>query len=139
MVGLRLLVFPVALLSFAVSAAAQEKRLERFVLSNAAVSESRAPLYIAKDLGLFEKYGLNLDIVTIRGTAISTAALLAGEIYMALAGRQTAITAAAPRAPLVTGATPGPAEKVVGARPPIAAEAPINRKNNGTRGVGAPR
>jgi NitT/TauT family transport system substrate-binding protein len=115
---------------------AQEKRLERFVLANAAVSESRAPLYIAKDLGLFEKYGLNVDIVTIRGTAISTAALLAGEIHMALAGSQTAITAAARGAPIVLVATVGPTENVVVARPPIATAAQLKGKTIGIGGFG---
>ena len=115
---------------------AQEKRLERFVLSNAAVSESRAPLYIAKDLGLFEKYGLSVDIVTIRGTAISTAALLAGEIHMALAGSQTAITAAARGAPIVLVATVGPTENVVVAKPPIATAAQLRGKTIGIGGFG---
>lgn len=42
---------------------------------------------MAKDLGLFEMYGLNAQIVNIRGAAINTAALLAGEIQMTAAAR----------------------------------------------------
>jgi len=115
---------------------AQDRKLERFILSNAAVSESRAPLYIAKDLGLFEKYGLNVDIVAIRGSAISTAALLAGEIQMALAGSQTAITAAARGAPIVLVASVGPTENVIVARPPIATAAQLRGKVIGIGGFG---
>ena len=42
---------------------AQDKKLERFFLSNSTLSESRAPLYIAQDLKLFEKYGLSAEAV----------------------------------------------------------------------------
>ena len=73
----------------------QEKKLERFLLSNSTLSESRAPLYMAKDLGLFEKYGLDAEIVNIRGAAINVASLMAGEIQMAVAAGTVAITAAA--------------------------------------------
>ena len=38
---------------------AQEKKLDSFTISYASVSGTRAPLWIAKDLGLFEKYGLD--------------------------------------------------------------------------------
>ena len=73
----------------------QDKRLEKFFLSNSTLSESRAPLYIAQDLKLFEKYGLEAQIVNIRGSAINNASLMAGEIQMAVANGTIAITAAA--------------------------------------------
>ena len=87
---------------------AQDKRLEKFFLSNSTLSESRAPLYIAQDLRLFEKYGLDAQIVNIRGSAINNAALMAGEIQMAVANGMIAITAAARGAPVVIVATIGP-------------------------------
>jgi ABC-type nitrate/sulfonate/bicarbonate transport system substrate-binding protein len=59
------------------SLGAQDKKLERFFLSNSTLSESRAPLYIAQDLKLFEKYGLSAEIVNIRGSAINNASLMA--------------------------------------------------------------
>ena len=92
---------------------AQGKKLERFVLSNSTWRKSRAPLYIAKDLGLFEKYGLDMQIVNIRGAAINTAALLAGEIQMAVAASSVAVTAAARGAPIVIIGTIGPTEYVL--------------------------
>ena len=76
------------------SAHAQERKLARFFLSNSALSESRAPLYIAQDLKLFEKFGLDAEIVNIRGSAINNASLMAGEIQMAVANGTIAITAA---------------------------------------------
>ena len=90
------------------SVGAQDKKLERFFLSNSTLSESRAPLYIAQDLKLFEKYGLGAEIVNIRGSAINNASLMAGEIQMAVANGTIAITAAARGAPVVIVATIGP-------------------------------
>ena len=86
----------------------QERKLERFILSNSTLSESRAPLYIAQDLKLFEKFGLDAQIVNIRGSAINNAALMAGEIQMAVANGTIAITAAARGAPIVIVGTIGP-------------------------------
>lgn len=118
------------------TAFAQDRKLERFILANSTVSESRALLYIAKDIGLFEKHGLNVELVSIRGTAISTAALLAGEIQMALAGSQTAITAAAKGAPIALVATVGPTEYVLATKPPIASVAQLRGKTIGIGGFG---
>ena len=87
---------------------AQDRKLERFFLSNSTLSESRAPLYIAQDLKLFEKFGLDAEIVNIRGSAINNASLMAGEIQMAVANGTIAITAAARGAPIVIVATIGP-------------------------------
>lgn len=87
---------------------AQDKKIERFFLSNSTLSESRAPLYIAQDLKLFEKHGLGAEIVNIRGSAINNASLMAGEIQMAVANGTIAITAAARGAPIVIVATIGP-------------------------------
>jgi ABC-type nitrate/sulfonate/bicarbonate transport system substrate-binding protein len=86
----------------------QDKKLEKFFLSNSTLSESRAPLYIAQDLKLFEKYGLDAQIVNIRGSAINNASLMAGEIQMAVANGTIAITAAARGAPIVIIGTIGP-------------------------------
>ena len=46
-------------------ASAQEKKLDSFTISYASVSGTRAPLWIAKDLNLFEKYGLDGNLVYI--------------------------------------------------------------------------
>lgn len=90
------------------SSEAQEKKLERFYLSNSTLSENRAPIYIAEDLKLFEKFGLDARVVNIRGSAINIAALMAGEIQMAVANGTIAVTAAARGAPIVIVATIGP-------------------------------
>jgi NitT/TauT family transport system substrate-binding protein len=119
------------------TASAQGKKLERFLLSNSTIAESRAPLYIAKDLGLYEKYGLDVQIVNIRGAAINTAALLAGEIQMTVAASAVAITAAARGAPIVIIATIGPTEYILVARPPISTLQQLKGKTIGIGGFGA--
>lgn len=122
---------------FTNSAFAQGKKLERFILSNSTLAESRAPLYIAKDMGLFEKYGLDVQLVNIRGAAINTAALLAGEIQMTVAASAVAITAAARGAPIVTIATIGPTEYILVSRPPINSIPQLKGKTIGIAGFGA--
>lgn len=57
---------------------------------------------------LFEKFGLDAQIVNIRGSAINNASLLAGEIQMAVANGTIAVTAAARGAPIVIVATIDP-------------------------------
>jgi ABC-type nitrate/sulfonate/bicarbonate transport system substrate-binding protein len=86
----------------------QEKRLERLLLSNSTITESRMPLYMAKDLGLYAKYGVDAEIVHIRGAGVNIASLMAGEIDMAVASGSFAIVAAARGAPIVIIATTGP-------------------------------
>jgi NitT/TauT family transport system substrate-binding protein len=117
-------------------ASGQEKKPERFILSNSTVAESRAPLYIARDLGLYEKYGLDVQIVNIRGAAINTAALLAGEIQMTVAASAVAITAAARGAPIVILATIGPTEYILVSRPPINSIQQLKGKTIGIGGFG---
>jgi NitT/TauT family transport system substrate-binding protein len=93
---------------FGASAYGEEKKSDRFLISNSTISESRLPLYMAKHLGLFAKYGLDAEIVHIRGAGVNIAALMAGEIHMAVAAGSFAIVAAARGAPIVIIATTGP-------------------------------
>jgi NitT/TauT family transport system substrate-binding protein len=127
----------IVLALFTSLAFAQGKNLERFILSNSTLAESRAPLYIAKDTGLFEKYGLDVQLVNIRGAAINTAALLAGEIQMTVAASAVTITAAARGAPIVTIATIGPTEYILVSRPPINSIQQLKGKTIGIAGFGA--
>jgi len=51
---------------------------ERYLISYAGFAGFQAPAWAAKDLGLFTKYGLSIDLVMIPGSARGTQALLAG-------------------------------------------------------------
>ena len=61
---------------------AEEKKFETLSLSYASVSGTRAPLWIAKDLGLFEKYGIDINLVYIASGIISVNALLGGSVQV---------------------------------------------------------
>src|SRR5438093_7971144 len=59
---------------------AQEKKLDPFTISYASVSGTRGPLWIAEDLGLFEKYVLDVDLIYLASGVTSVTALLLGSV-----------------------------------------------------------
>ena len=62
-------------------------------MSFAAISGAVAPIWIAKDLGLFEKNGLDVDPVLIQSGPRSVSALLSGEMPIINTGANSAIAA----------------------------------------------
>lgn len=58
-------------------AGAQEKKLEPLIVSYSSFTGNRAPYWIAKELGLYEKYGLDVKLVNIAAGSVSLTALLA--------------------------------------------------------------
>jgi len=56
---------------------------QRYFWSESGTSGTQAPNWTAKDLGLFEKYGLNVDLVFIPGGARGMQALLGGSTHIA--------------------------------------------------------
>ena len=54
---------------------------ERTMISYAGFAGFQAPVWAAKDFGLFAKYGLSADLVMIPGSARGTQALLAGSTH----------------------------------------------------------
>ena len=83
-IALNFLICSMAYLCEARSAMAQDIKLERLVVSYAGMSGSRAPLWIAKELKLFEKYGLDARLVHITAGTTSINALIAGDVDMAI-------------------------------------------------------
>jgi NitT/TauT family transport system substrate-binding protein len=59
------------------------------------ISGGYAPLWVAKEQRIFEKYGVDAAIVYMRGTVTTSAALVAGEIEFIQAGASTYIPYAA--------------------------------------------
>src|SRR5918992_3429840 len=83
------------------SGKSQEKASERMTLATTTVGLGRVPMLVAQDLRLFQKYGLEVNIVYIRGAATSLQSLLAGEVQLVVGGGQGTIAAAARGAPVV--------------------------------------
>lgn len=103
-IGFALTLLGLSLGSFA---AAQEKKLEPLVVAYSSVTGNRAPLWIAKDLGLFEKYGLDVKLVNIAAGNVSLAALLAGEVHISTDSASGIVSAVARGAPLAIVSTNG--------------------------------
>ena len=56
-------------------------------------SASQAPAWIAKDRGLFEKYGLDVQLLFIRSSSIGVPALVSGAVPVAVMGGAAAVRA----------------------------------------------
>lgn len=79
----------------------QEKTLQPVTMSYSSVTGSNAPLWIAKEIGLFEKYGIRVQLVYIPSSAVSIPALIAGDIQVDSSSGSASVAAAAQGAPIV--------------------------------------
>jgi len=102
-----------ALFFFAVfsDAGAQEKKLQRLNFSYPSLTKTRVALWIGKDDGIFEKYGLDVSLVVIRSGITSVSALVNGEIDVLGGPASTSILAAESGLPVVIIGTFGPASR----------------------------
>jgi ABC-type nitrate/sulfonate/bicarbonate transport system substrate-binding protein len=116
---------------------AQDKKLDSFTISFASVSGTRAPLWIAKDLGLFEKYGLDGNLVYIASGVTSVNALLGGSVDIIAASGSSAVGAAARGAPIVIIASLGHIAYKLIAHPSITSIQGLKGKIIGTSRIGA--
>jgi NitT/TauT family transport system substrate-binding protein len=133
----RLAIFFATFLTAAGSAYAQEKKLEPFTISYASVSGTRAPLWIAQDLGLFEKYGLDVNLIYIASGVTSVNALLGGSVDIIAASGSSSVTAAARGAPLVIIASLGHIAYKLIALPSITTVQGLRGKTIGSSRIGA--
>jgi ABC-type nitrate/sulfonate/bicarbonate transport system substrate-binding protein len=97
----------------------QETNLEPVRVSYPSVTGNMAPLWIAREMRLFEKHGLEPKLVNIASGVISVNALISGEIELAAASSSSAVTAAVQGAPVVIIATFGPTPYKLVAHPSI--------------------
>ena len=133
-----LFLFVILLSAFTFSPAdAQEKRLDPFTISYASVSGTRGPLWIAKDLGLFEKYGLDVDLIYIASGITSVNALLGGSVDIIAASGSSVVAAAARGAPLVIIASLGHIAYKLIANPSITSVQGLKGKVIGSSRIGA--
>jgi NitT/TauT family transport system substrate-binding protein len=119
------------------SLSAQEKKLDSFTISYASVSATRAPLWIAKDLGLFEKYGLDGNLIYIASGVTSVNALLGGSVDIIAASGSSAVGAAARGGPLVIIASLGHIAYKLIAHPSITTVQGLKGKIIGSSRIGA--
>lgn len=73
---------------FLSTASAQDKKPTLINVGYSAISGSFAPLWVAFDLGLFAKYGLDVRMAYIQGNRVMLAALTTGEIQLYQGGAE---------------------------------------------------
>jgi len=113
-----------------------EKRLEPLHVSYSSISGTRAPLWIAKELRLFEKYGLDVSPIHIASGAASYSALIAGDVRV-VSDTASAAVAAGARLPIVIFAGSGPIAYKLVAHPSITSIEGLRGKTIGSSFVGA--
>ncbi len=90
--GLSRLVLIGLLLSYC-SVSAQDKKASHLTISYPSISGAQAVLWIAKETGIFQKNGLDIDLVYISGGPRSVAALLSGQLQVIGTGGNALVAA----------------------------------------------
>jgi NitT/TauT family transport system substrate-binding protein len=99
-IGLLFLLF--AFLLFSGNGLAQQK----LTMAYTTISPNYSPIWIAKEFGFFDRNGLNVDVVFIRGATPAAQALMGGSVQFVYGGGAAAITAALSGADFVILAVP---------------------------------
>ena len=119
------------------SASAQEKKLEPLTVSYSSFTGNRAPFWIAKEIGLYEKYGLDVKLVNIAAGSVSLTALLAGNVHLTTDSSAGVVSAGARGAPVVTVSTNGALPYQLVALPTIKSPGELRGKTVGSSRIGA--
>jgi NitT/TauT family transport system substrate-binding protein len=80
-------------LAFAQAGDAQTKSLKKIRVGVSAVSMGNIILYVMREARLYEKYGLDAEVITMNGSGISSKALVSGGIDIAPIATPTVINA----------------------------------------------
>jgi NitT/TauT family transport system substrate-binding protein len=129
----------VALLSLAggwlrLSFAQDVKRL-RYGVSPAT---AHLPIWAAKEGGIFSKYGLDVEVILMRGGPLNTMAIVSGQMQLSSAGAESVVAARIEGADLVLLACPIDADPVyLIARPEIKSPAELKYKSSGVTRLGS--
>jgi NitT/TauT family transport system substrate-binding protein len=127
---------PLTLLSWGLGNA-QEKKLEPLIVSYSSFTGNRAPFWIAKELGLYEKYGLDVKLISIAAGSVSLTALLAGNVHLTTDSSAGVVSAGARGAPIVTVSTNGALPYQLIAVPSIKSPIELKGKVVGSSRIGA--
>jgi NitT/TauT family transport system substrate-binding protein len=119
------------------SGTAQEKKLEPLIVSYSSFTGNRAPFWIAKELGLYDKYGLDVKLVSIAAGSVSLTALLAGNVHLTTDSSSGVVSAGARGAPVVTVSTNGALPYQLIALPTIKSPGELRGKIVGSSRIGA--
>src|SRR5438128_9883238 len=112
------------------------QQLETLNVSYASVTGSRIPLWIAKDASLFEKHGLNVNLVVIAAGAAAIGALAGGDVEVLGAPGATTMVSAAKGLPVAIIGTFGPGAWKLAAHPSITSAQELRGQIVGSRRLG---
>ncbi len=112
------------------------QQLETLNASYASVTGSRIPLWIAKDAGLFEKYGLHVNLVVIAAGNAAIGALAGGDVEVLGAPGTTTMVSAAKGLPVAIIGTFGPGSWKLVAHPGITSAEGLRGKTIGISRLG---
>jgi NitT/TauT family transport system substrate-binding protein len=115
---------------------AASQPLETLNASYASVTGSRIPLWIAKDAGLFEKYGLHVNLVVIAAGNAAIGALASGDVEILGAPGTTTIVSAAKGLSVAIIGTFGPGTWKLVAHPGITSVQELRGKTVGISRLG---
>ena len=74
---------------------------QRFTAAYASISPNFAGLWVAKEIGAFEKHGLAADLIYISSGSITVQAMMGGDVQMAIGASNAVVSAILRGAPLV--------------------------------------
>lgn len=79
-------------ISLAPSHAGSQAQMEKLRVAYTVIAPTQATIWTAKDLGLFAKNGLDVDLVLLVGAPLAVAALVSGETPIVHAGASAVVT-----------------------------------------------
>jgi len=86
--GLCLMLFFSVVASFALAVAPAQGQTRRVLLGYSSLSSNQTPVWVAKDEGIFQKYGLDPEMILIEGGTRGAQALISGDLpLMGMAGQ----------------------------------------------------
>jgi NitT/TauT family transport system substrate-binding protein len=96
------------------------------------------PIWAAKEGGIFSKYGLDVEVILMRGGPLNTMAIVSGQMQLSSAGAESVVAARTEGADLVLLACPIDADPVyLIARPEIKNPAELRNKTSGVSRLGS--
>lgn len=116
---------------------AQGKKADPLNVAFTSTTATRAPLWIAKEAGVFEKHGVDVRLVYIRAGQPSVSALLSGDVHLSSDPAAAAATAGVRGAPIVVIGTYGLASYRLVAHPSITTVEQLKGKTVGSMRPGS--
>ena len=104
--------FTCALLGMLGTALARAADEPKRILYGTTASASNLPVWVARDAGYFESYGLNVEPVQIRGGSLITLAIITGNLQFSGVGAESVVAARAAGGDIVLLACPVDADPV---------------------------